>query len=172
MPSESRFRHTRNPLTLFGGWLTTVSALLFLAVFFADLFGLHTNPYIGIIFFLILPGVFVFGLVLIPVGILLSRRRERLGKPALEMRWPIIDLNHPHTRTVAAVLVFLTFVNIVVISLAAFRGVEYMDSPQFCGQVCHTVMQPEFTAYQAGMHARVPCVACHIEQGACGGLVR
>ena len=57
MAAESKFRHTRNPLTLFGGWLTTVSALLFLAVFFADLFGLHTNPYIGIVFFLVLPGL-------------------------------------------------------------------------------------------------------------------
>ena len=63
-------------------------------------------------------------------------------------------------------LVFLTFANIIVISLAAFRGVEYMDSPQFCGQVCHTVMQPEFTAYQNGPHARVACVACHIGPGA------
>jgi hypothetical protein len=166
MAAESRFRHTRNPLTLFGGWLTTVSALLFLAVFFADLFGLHTNPYIGIVFFLILPGFIVAGLVLMPLGIVLSRRRERLGKPALEMTWPIIDLNRPYTRRVVGLMIFLTFANIVVISLAAFRGIEYMDSPQFCGQVCHTVMDPEFTAYQAGPHARVHCVACHIGPGA------
>ncbi len=166
MAAESKFRHTRNPLTLFGGWLTTVSALLFLGVFFADLFGLHTNPYIGIVFFLLLPGAFVLGLVLIPLGIYVARRRERLGKPSMEVTWPIIDLNRPHTRNVAGLLVFLTFVNIIVISLAAFRGVDYMDSPQFCGQVCHTVMQPEFTAYQAGPHARVPCVACHIGPGA------
>jgi nitrate/TMAO reductase-like tetraheme cytochrome c subunit len=166
MAAESKFRHTRNPFTMFGAWLTTVSALLFLAVFFADLVGLPTNPYIGIVFFLVLPGFFVFGLVLIPFGIVLSRRRERLGRPAASITWPVIDLNTRHTRTVAALLIFLTFANIVVISLAAFRGVEYMDSPQFCGQVCHTVMQPEFTAYQAGPHARVHCVACHIGPGA------
>ena len=41
--------------------LTTISAVLFLVVFLADLFGLHTNPYIGIVFFLILPGLFVIG---------------------------------------------------------------------------------------------------------------
>jgi hypothetical protein len=166
MAADSKFRHTRNPLTLFGGWLTTVSALLFLAVFLADLFGLHTNPYIGILFFLVLPGVFVFGLVLMPLGVFVSRRRERSGKPALEISWPIIDLNHPTTRRVAGIMIFLTFANVVVISLAAFRGIEYMDSPQFCGQVCHTVMKPEFTAYQNGPHARVPCVACHIGPGA------
>jgi hypothetical protein len=166
MAADSRFRHARNPLTMFGGWLTTVSALLFLAVFFADLFGLHTNPYIGIVFFLVLPGVFVVGLVSMPLGVFLSRRRELLGRPALALAWPVIDLNQLHTRRVAGAMLFLTVVNVVVISLAAFRGVEYMDSPQFCGQVCHTVMKPEFSAYQAGMHARVPCVACHIGPGA------
>lgn len=166
MPGESKFRHFRHPVTLFGSWLTTVSALLFLGVFFADLVGLPTNPYIGIVFFLILPGFFVCGLALIPLGIVLSRRRERLGKPRHEITWPIIDLNRSYTRRIAGLLVFLTFANIVVISLAAFRGVAYMDSPQFCGQVCHTVMQPEFTAYQNGPHARVHCVACHIGPGA------
>ena len=42
--------------------LTTVSAVLFLVVFFADLLGLHTNPYLGVLFFLILPAVFVLGI--------------------------------------------------------------------------------------------------------------
>ena len=56
--------------------------------------------------------------------------------------------------------------NIVIVSLAAYRGVEYMDSLQFCGQVCHTVMKPEFTAYQDGPHSRVTCVQCHIGPGA------
>jgi NapC/NirT cytochrome c family, N-terminal region len=166
MAGESAFRHLRNPVTMFGAWLTTVSAVLFLAVFFADLVGVPTNPYIGIVFFLILPACFVLGLVLIPVGLLISQRRERLGQSVQYVTWPIIDLNRPQTRRIAALLIVLTVANIIVISLAAFRSVEYMDSPQFCGQVCHTVMQPEFTAYQAGPHARVQCVACHIGPGA------
>jgi hypothetical protein len=56
--------------------------------------------------------------------------------------------------------------NIVIVSLAAYRGVEYMDSVQFCGQVCHEVMKPEFVAYQDGPHSRVSCVQCHIGPGA------
>jgi hypothetical protein len=166
MAVESTFRHARNPITMFGGWLTTVSALLFLAVFFADLMGLHTNPYMGIVFFLMLPGGFVAGLVLIPVGIVRSRRRERRGKTGPSVTWPVIDLNSAYTRKVALVLIALTAANVVVITLAAFRGVEYMDSPEFCGQVCHVVMQPEFAAYRGGPHARVACVACHIGPGA------
>jgi len=44
--------------------------------------------------------------------------------------------------------------------------VEFMDSTEFCGAVCHTVMQPEYTAYQRSPHARVQCVECHIGPGA------
>ena len=53
----------RSPLSIAGMVLTTISAVVFLVVFLADLFGMHTNPYIGIVFFLILPGIFVFGLL-------------------------------------------------------------------------------------------------------------
>ena len=63
-------------------------------------------------------------------------------------------------------MLVLTIVNVLIVGLATFRGVEYMDSVSFCGQVCHEVMQPEFTSYQAGPHARVKCVECHIGPGA------
>ena len=47
-----------------------------------------------------------------------------------------------------------------------------MDSTQFCGQVCHKVMEPEFTAYRTAPHARVTCVQCHIGPGAPGSSSR
>jgi hypothetical protein len=146
--------------------LTTISAVLFLIVFLADLFGLHTNPYIGIVFFLVLPGMFLVGLVLIPLGAWHERRRRHAGKPPSEIEWPRLDLNDPAHRQRAVGLFALTMANIVIVSLAAYRGVEYMDSISFCGQVCHTPMRPEFVAYQDGPHARVACVNCHVGPGA------
>jgi hypothetical protein len=162
----SDVRLIRSPISVAGMVLTTISAVLFLVVFLADLFGLHTNPYIGIVFFVLLPALFVVGLVLIPLGALLERRRRRAGKPASEARWPDLNLNDPTMRRRAVLIFVLTMGNIVIVSLAAYRGVEYMDTPQFCGQVCHRVMKPEFVAYQAGPHARVPCVECHVGGGA------
>jgi len=66
--SDYTTRLLRHPLALFGGWLATLGGVLFLVVFVADLFGLVSNPYIGIVFFLVLPGMFLFGLALIPSG--------------------------------------------------------------------------------------------------------
>ncbi len=146
--------------------LTTISAAVFLVVFLADLFGLHTNPYIGIVFFLLLPGLFVVGLALIPLGAWVERRRRAAGKPPASLQWPRIDLNDPAQRTTAVIVFALTIANVVIISLAAYRGVEYMDTVSFCGQVCHTAMKPEFEAHAYGPHANVKCVECHVGPGA------
>jgi NapC/NirT cytochrome c family, N-terminal region len=159
-------RLIRSPIAVIGMVLTTMSAVLFLIVFLADLFGLHSNPYIGIVFFLVLPGIFLFGLALIPLGAWLERRRRRAGKPPSQVHWPKIDLNDPIARRTAVMIFTLTMTNVIIVSLAAYRGVEYMDSVPFCGQVCHSVMKPEFVAYQDGPHSRVTCVQCHIGPGA------
>ena len=39
-------------------------------------------------------------------------------------------------------------------------------SVTFCGRTCHSVMRPEYTAYELSPHARVACVECHIGPGA------
>lgn len=153
----------RNTVTIVGAFLTSFSAVLFLVVFLADLFGMHTNPYSGIVFFLILPAFFLLGLALVPLGVWMERRRRgRTHEP----RWPWFDLNDPALRNAVLIVFALTLANVVIVSLAAYRGIEYMDSVQFCGRVCHGVMRPEFTAYQDSPHSRVPCVECHIGSGA------
>jgi len=154
----------KHPLSLLGAAVTTLSAVVFVFVLAMDWFGLHTNPYLGIVFFLILPAIFVAGLLMIPAGMWLNRRRRAKGLDAPV--WLRVDLNDPLHRRRAFIVATLTIVNLLIVSLAAFRGIEFMDSPQFCGQVCHTVMEPEFVAYQDGPHSRVRCVDCHIGPGA------
>ncbi|HVL66952.1 MAG TPA: NapC/NirT family cytochrome c [Vicinamibacterales bacterium] len=145
--------------------LTTATAVLFLVFFLADVLGLHANPYMGIVFLLVMPALFVLGLLLIPVGMWRERRRIRRGLPG-RTGWPRLDLNDPVQRRAVMLVFVLTLANVVIISLAAYRGVHFMDSPQFCGEVCHEVMAPEYAAYQDGPHSRVSCVGCHIGPGA------
>src|SRR5204863_7141837 len=135
-------RLIRSPLSVAGMVITTITAVLFLIIFLADLFGLHTNPYLGIVFFLVLPSFFLLGLVLIPAGAWIEHRRRAAGKAPSQIAWPRLDLNVPRQRRAAVIIFALTMANIVIVSLAAYRGIEYMDSVQFCGQVCHTVMKP------------------------------
>jgi nitrate/TMAO reductase-like tetraheme cytochrome c subunit len=80
--------------------------------------------------------------------------------------YPRLDFNDPHLRKVVMVIIGLTMLNAVLFGSASFIGVEYMESVEFCGTVCHTVMSPEYAAYQNSPHSRVACVQCHIGPGA------
>lgn len=103
--------------------------------------------------------------MLIPVGIWLRRRKPKAQGQVLDV-YPAINLREPMVRRAAFVVGAATFLNVLIFATASYRGEEYMDSTQFCGQNCHTVMTPEFTAYQTSPHARVNCVECHIGPGA------
>jgi hypothetical protein len=130
-----------------------------------ELFGrFNDNPYLGIIFFLLLPALFIAGLVLIPIGMWLRRRKlQKAGLIPLE--FPQVDFNDKIFRHGVDIVLVATIVNLLVVSMASYRGAAYMDSPQFCGQSCH-VMHPEFTAYKIAAHSHVACVDCHIGSGA------
>ena len=95
-----------NPLSLAGAILTT-SAGLTLVAFWAYLIlkGGPVHPYTGIVFFLILPGIFLLGLLLMPVGGLLRRRKlRREGK--LTQPYPAIDLRRPMLRRAIVLVIF------------------------------------------------------------------
>ncbi|MCP4899153.1 MAG: cytochrome C [bacterium] len=171
--TRSEFMHrmlnfANNPTTIIGFTLTTISGLLLLIFVLVEFAGHGHNPYTSAFAFLILPALFIFGLMVMPVGMLRLRRRLLAeGTSAEELdRFPRLDFNDPNLRRVATVIIILTTVNVVILGTASVLGIEYMESVPFCGEVCHTVMQPEFVAYQESPHSRVACVECHIGPGA------
>jgi hypothetical protein len=157
----------RDGVSLTGAAITTASALVFGTLFILDLMGMSGTPYLGILSYLVVPATFLFGLILIPIGVWRERRRTR--RLAAEGRpipgFPVIDMNRDRTRRMVAVFLALTVINIIILATATYKGVEVMDSTPFCGRTCHTVMQPEFTAHGRSPHSRVACVACHIGPG-------
>src|SRR5262245_60772894 len=160
-----------NTVTATGAVLTTASALTMIGFWILEVMQLrHVHPYAGIILFLILPVFFVLGLVLMPLGVFLRRRSLRaLGQ--LPETYPTIDLGAKALQRGLALVAGATVVNVGILSAAAYQGVEYMDSTQFCGQACHSVMAPEYSAYVGSPHSRVACTECHLGPGA-GWFVR
>jgi len=154
-----------NPISLAGGAITSASGVTMVGYWLVEMFGRpNDNPYLGIIFFLMLPALFIGGLVLIPIGVFLRRRvLQKAGQIPAE--FPKIDLNDRIFRHGLDIVLLATIVNLLVVSIATYRGAAYMDSPQFCGQSCH-VMHPEYTAYKISAHSHVACVDCHIGTGA------
>lgn len=158
----------RNPVSRIGVALTTASALFFLFLLALHVIGFLQNPYAGIVVFVLVPALFVLGLLLIPIGQWLERRRTVRGVAA--PAWPRIDLNDPSIRRTVFFLFAATVINLGIVSMASYGAVEYTESQAFCGQTCHSVMQPEFVAHQSGPHGRVHCVTCHVGPGAGGFL--
>ena len=158
---------TRNPIGMAGAVLTTISAILFFTLFALELVGFHGGPYLGILAFVVIPGLFVLGLLLIPLGLWRERiRHSRAVAAGSEDLLPVWNLNVDRVRRNFLIFITLTTVNLMVLVVATYKGVEVMDSTPFCGTACHKVMHPEFTTYQRSPHARVKCVECHIGPGA------
>jgi len=106
--------------------------------------------------------LFLLGLVLIPLGLFVVSRRHGGFSKVLQR----LPREGARASRLAWAFTFATIVNAGILGLAAYGGIEYMDSAQFCGLACHSVMQPQYVRYQSSAHARVPCVDCHIGSGA------
>jgi hypothetical protein len=156
---------SQNLISRFGVVLTTTSGVTLVFSFVLLILGIQPNPYAGIIVFLILPAIFVLGLILIPIGIYRDwRKHRRMG--TLPVAYPSVDLSHPGVRQTTIFIALMTAVNIPIFAIATYSGTQFMESTRFCGQTCHSVMDPEYTAYERSPHARVACVECHIGPGA------
>jgi hypothetical protein len=156
----------RSRVSAIGVALTTASGFVFLFLMVLEILGALRGPYSGIVVFVMLPALFIAGLLLIPIGLWRERSRPRAGAAATA--WPTLDLNTVDLRRTLWFVAGATVANLVLLSFATYGAVQYSESQQFCGQACHAVMEPEFVAHQSGLHGRVPCVACHIEPGAQG----
>ncbi len=152
----------RNPVSLAGVALAIVSIANIFIFFLIDQIATKPSPYIGILAYMVSPGFLILGLLLMLAGILLERRKHA----APSAFYPRIDLNDRTQRS--AVISFLSFLLVFVVVSAggSYKAYEFTESTSFCGQLCHNVMIPEYTAYQLSPHARVACAECHVGAGA------
>ena len=155
------FLLTRHWVSLLGAALVTTAGISWLLVLPQQVRGHASNPYIGIIVFLILPVVFFAGLALMPIGLFLSRRAIRKG-----VAEAVFDRRRA-LRRLAWFFGVTTLLNVVIGTQVSYRAVKGMETPEFCGQTCHG-MAPEFAAYRNSPHSRVECVECHVAPGAAG----
>jgi hypothetical protein len=159
--------------SLVQNWISLSGAILAACSFFAvvcliamDFYAGFSNPYMGILTYIVAPAFLSAGLLLVLVGVLLERRRRHKLAPGEIPRHPRIDFNVPRQRNAFLLVVIVTFVFLLMTALGSYRTYQFTESVQFCGRTCHAVMKPEYTAYQNSPHARVTCTECHIGAGA------
>jgi len=155
---------TSHWISMLGATLVTLAGFSWLFVLPLNLRGAGVNnPYIGLLIFIAIPIVFFAGLILIPIGIALAKRKVTENLKEVEDR-------RTAWRRAGIFFAVMTVANVVIASQLSYRAVEHMDTVQFCGQTCH-VMKPEFTAHATmPPHQAVACAECHIAPGATGWL--
>ncbi|SDS43879.1 NapC/NirT family cytochrome c [Opitutus sp. GAS368] len=160
------------PRSHFNNWISAIGGVLALGALFSfallvwmDFTQGDKNPYLGIFTYIVAPGFLSTGLVLVFFGAWAQRRWAIKHAATVPDKWRL-DFSSPAQRRF---LVLFGAGGVGFIMLSAFGSYQtyhYSESVQFCGQVCHQAMNPEFVAYQRSAHARVDCVECHIGSGA------
>ncbi len=66
----------KNPISLIGMALAAVAFANILFLFVLDAFSHVSSPYVGILAYMVAPAIMIVGLVMIPIGIMIERRRR------------------------------------------------------------------------------------------------
>ena len=147
--------------------LTTTIFITFINFEFAQTIGLVRNAYFGLITYLAFPMLFIVGLILIPIG--WQKYKKQSGKSTSELLNQRFTDDYTQSKFIGSrlfrTIIYFTLINVVILGIAGLRMLHFMDSAEFCGTACHTVMNPEWVTYQRSPHARVKCVECHVGQG-------
>lgn len=155
----------------FAGLVVVAGALFsFVLLFLSDTFAATPNPYIVILTYIVTPAFIALGVALALAGAWWERRRRQKAGATLTPGLAI-DLSRPHDRKLLFIFMGGAAVFLLLSAFGSYHSYHFTESTQFCGQVCHSVMKPEFVAYQTGSHARVGCTECHVGPGA-EGFVR
>ncbi len=152
--------------------LTTSSFITMIFLELLRVAGILTNAYIGLITYLLLPTVFVIGLILIPFAWFKYQKKSgQTTRELLQKNFSDEELEQSHlgSKLFRTLLIF-TLINILFLSVASMRMLSFMDKAVFCGTACHSVMGPEWATYQVSPHSRVACVECHVGEGV-GALI-
>jgi nitrate/TMAO reductase-like tetraheme cytochrome c subunit len=154
----------RNWISLSGLVIVIGSVFSFLLLLILDAMARSSNPYVGLLTYVVAPGFLFFGFALTILGAL--RERKKLGASVGILPKVVVDLSRPQDRRRMGAFIACAIVFLLLSAVGSYQTYHYSESVQFCGQTCHTVMQPELVTYQHGSHARVACVECHIGKGA------
>ncbi len=157
---------TQNWISLVGATIALISFFMIVFLFVvSSLFG-KDNSYLGLIIYIALPAVLILGLILIPVGMWRKTLIEKRAGKRDEKEWPVIDFNDIRHRNAFMIFSIGTSIFLLASAVGSYEAFKFTESVEFCGKLCHSVMKPEFTAYQNSPHARVACVECHVGSGA------
>jgi hypothetical protein len=157
---------SRNWITIIGSLIAALNLTMIIVLFIISTIFNKSDTNLGLFIYIILPGFFVLGLIMIPVGMIISRKKQKKVLDSEKKKLPVVDLNNPKHRNAFIIFTVVTIIILFLSTYGSFEAYHLTESTEFCGTLCHKVMEPEYTAYQNSPHANVTCVECHVGSGA------
>lgn len=155
----------------FNNWISAIGAVVAVGALFSfallvwmDITQGEANPYLGIFTYIVAPGFLIAGLALIFFGGWAQRRWAIKHAATMPDKWRL-DFANPQQRHRLMLFGAGALAFILLSAFGSYQTYHFSESNQFCGQVCHSAMNPEWVTYQRSAHARVDCVACHVGSG-------
>ena len=105
-----------NWLSAIGFILSLNSLLIMIILFIISLTVESSNTYLGIFIYIVLPVILVLGLILIPIGMITSRKKARLTETG--QKWPVFDFNNKKTQRSIIIVSVFTIVFLVISAMA------------------------------------------------------
>ena len=128
-----KIRHFRNWLTYAGVVLAISSFFAFLFLFAIDLFARISNPYLGIIAYVITPVFLFLGLGLVGLGAWWQRRSEKRAGVADGPGLLSVDLSRPADRKKLRWFVVGSVIFLLCTAIGSYQTYHVSESVQFCG---------------------------------------
>lgn len=162
----TRLSRLRNWISLSGMVLALAAFFAFLMLFGMDFFAAHASPYMGILAYVVAPMFLMTGLLMTLVGYVLEGRRIRKGLADDGTRLVLqVNLARKRDRRLLVGFVGASLGFLFLTAMGSYQTYHMTETNSFCGETCHTAMEPQYQAYQHSAHARVACVACHVGPG-------
>jgi len=156
----------KNWITIIGLLIASINFLMIIVLFLISTIFNKNDTNLGLFIYIILPGFLLLGLIMVPAGILISRKKRITKTPGEKKLLPAVDLNNPMHRKAFIAFTIATVIILFLTTYGTIEAYHLTESVEFCGTLCHKVMEPEYTAYQNSPHANVACVDCHVGSGA------
>ncbi|MEO8359930.1 MAG: NapC/NirT family cytochrome c [Vicinamibacteria bacterium] len=159
---------SHNRLSWAGGALALLAAvgIVFFAAF--DHFSTRGNPYWGIFAWVLFPAIMFAGALLFAFGAMRERARRRSGQAPSLPAFPVWDFNIASARWTLLIALGAIALFLPISAVGSYRAYEMSESVSFCGNTCHTSMEPEATSFSVSAHSATKCVDCHVGPGPSG----
>jgi len=119
--SDKKIKAFYNWLSLTGFIVTANSLILILILYLYSVLSSQADTYLGLYIYIILPVFLVLGLILIPLGVVISIRKRKAAQ-INEDSWPVIDLNTRKDWATVVKIFLITNIFLVASAMGSFRA--------------------------------------------------